>query len=99
MLPIQAGVLLASIMIAVIRVVLAHSGGEGAASQELTKIIVRTIFASALFGVAITAGTTIADSVRLRSEEHTSELQSLMRTSYAVCYLNNQTIRLINFTT
>ena len=65
MLPIQAGVLLASIMIAVIRVVLAHSGGEGAASQELTKIIVRTIFASALFGVAITAGTTIADSVSL----------------------------------
>src|SRR3546814_5911392 len=28
---------------------------------------------------------------RLRSEEHTSELQSLMRISYAVCCLNKQT--------
>lgn len=65
MLPIQAGMLIASIMIAVIRVVLAHSGGEGAASQELTKIIVRTVFAASLFGVAVAAGTTIADSFSL----------------------------------
>src|SRR3546814_8772482 len=28
-----------------------------------------------------------------RSEEHTSELQSLMRSSYAVCCLNKQTRR------
>src|SRR3546814_8615494 len=31
-------------------------------------------------------------SVRCRSEEHTSELQSLMRTSYAVTCLTNKTL-------
>src|SRR3546814_6613593 len=31
-----------------------------------------------------------ADDVRLRSEEHTSELQSLMRTSYAVFCLKKK---------
>src|SRR3546814_2595106 len=34
------------------------------------------------------------DSYPMRSEEHTSELQSLMRTSYAVfCWKTNNTIR------
>src|SRR3546814_10202071 len=35
----------------------------------------------------------------LRSEEHTSELQSLMRISYAVFCLNKQTQRLIHQST
>src|SRR3546814_1548625 len=34
------------------------------------------------------------DGVAIRSEEHTSELQSLMRISYAVFCLKNQSIRL-----
>src|SRR3546814_4686095 len=34
------------------------------------------------------AGDDVADKVKIRSEEHTSELQSLMRTSYAVFGLN-----------
>src|SRR3546814_8397972 len=37
------------------------------------------------------AGTSFAQD-RGRSEEHTSELQSLMRISYAVFYLNKHTI-------
>src|SRR3546814_1109160 len=32
-----------------------------------------------------------ADHAKARSEEHTSELQSLMRTSYAVCCVNKKT--------
>src|SRR3546814_9790813 len=32
-----------------------------------------------------------ADAARLRSEEHTSDIQSLMRISYAVFLLNNKT--------
>src|SRR3546814_5199507 len=35
---------------------------------------------------------------RRRSEEHTSELQSLMRTSYAVFCMKTQTKQLINIT-
>src|SRR3546814_2801753 len=35
----------------------------------------------------------IADRVEFRSEEHTSELQSLMRISYAVFCLKKKTIR------
>src|SRR3546814_2335912 len=44
------------------------------------------------FGVQppdVSLGTLIADGTR-RSEEHTSELQSLMRTSYAVFCLKNK---------
>src|SRR3546814_1551831 len=35
---------------------------------------------------------------RQRSEEHTSELQSLMRISYAVFCLNKKTLQLIKYT-
>src|SRR3546814_6236263 len=35
---------------------------------------------------------------RIRSEEHTSELQSLMRISYAVFCLNKKTMKLMNMT-
>src|SRR3546814_7157381 len=49
----------------------------------------------ALIGLAVTGGTLNLFSqigiVMLRSEEHTSELQSLMRTSYAVFCLKKQT--------
>src|SRR3546814_5583010 len=38
-------------------------------------------------------------SAATRSEEHTSELQSLMRTSYAVFCLKNKITQLINLTT
>src|SRR3546814_8931775 len=45
------------------------------------------LFADGIDGGSIAAGgdiTLFADSIALRSEEHTSELQSLMRNSYAV---------------
>src|SRR3546814_7442967 len=45
------------------------------------------LFADGIDGGSIAAGgdiTLFADSIALRSEEHTSELQSLMRISYAV---------------
>src|SRR3546814_6360597 len=41
----------------------------------------------------------LADVVAIRSEEHTSELQSLMRISYAVFCLKKKTQRLIQCTT
>src|SRR3546814_10784898 len=40
-----------------------------------------------------TVGLTLAQEIEMRSEEHTSELQSLMRTSYAVFCLKNKTQR------
>src|SRR3546814_8665378 len=42
-------------------------------------------------GVLVRAGHTEASVDIARSEEHTSELQSLMRNSYAVFCLNNKT--------
>src|SRR3546814_2282476 len=42
-------------------------------------------------GQRITLGTIEQVMARHRSEEHTSELQSLMRTSYAVCCLKKKT--------
>src|SRR3546814_6459873 len=47
-----------------------------------------------LEGLASEAGA--QDTGAFRSEEHTSELQSLMRTSYAVFCLNNKTRQLHN---
>src|SRR3546814_8828862 len=41
-------------------------------------------------GVAVIEGAILALFLPLRSEEHTSELQSLMRISYAVFCLTNQ---------
>src|SRR3546814_8717225 len=38
------------------------------------------------------AGAPVVDAHRVRSEEHTSELQSLMRISYAVSYLQKKTM-------
>src|SRR3546814_7916541 len=41
---------------------------------------------------ALKSGIAIPDNLsRIRSEEHTSELQSLMRISYAVSFLNKKT--------
>src|SRR3546814_5747133 len=45
----------------------------------------------ARMGTAAPSGLTPASCVRVRSEEHTSELQSLMRTSYAVFCLKKTT--------
>src|SRR3546814_5284642 len=42
------------------------------------------------------AGTYAPPAVQLRSEEHTSELQSLMRISYAVFCLQKKTYRIIS---
>src|SRR3546814_8344025 len=47
------------------------------------------IGASALF--AATSGSSVATAATVSSEEHTSELQSLMRISYAVFCLKKQT--------
>src|SRR3546814_8055858 len=45
-------------------------------------------------GIVSQPRTAVADdSSALRSEEHPSELQSLMRTSYAVFFLNKKNIR------
>src|SRR3546814_5768530 len=49
-----------------------------------------SIFGSALFGMI--SGSSVANTVTVgRSEEHTSELQSLMRSSYAVFCLKQTT--------
>src|SRR3546814_6597355 len=46
--------------------------------------------------VALTLEPLLRPSLRPRSEEHTSELQSLMRISYAVFCLNNKTTHIEN---
>src|SRR3546814_3116546 len=51
----------------------------------------RTIGKGQLLGDDLDAGARLADISRRRSEEHTSELQSLMRISYAVFCLKKQT--------
>src|SRR3546814_8199723 len=45
---------------------------------------------NAIDGVVCSTGTLTADAYVLRSEEHTSELQSLMRISYAAFCLKNK---------
>src|SRR3546814_7166313 len=56
---------------------------SGAISQV---IVIAGLFIAWLAGVSSFAGTPALG----RSEEHTSELQSIMRTSYAVFCLNNK---------
>src|SRR3546814_2772703 len=51
--------------------------------------IARSILAMLVAPVSVIA-TRISASIRLRSEEHTSELQSLMRISYAVFCLKKK---------
>src|SRR3546814_8290526 len=52
----------------------------------LSKLLLRELFVACLFEIIV-----IAAGLRARSEEHTSELQSLMRISYAVFFLNKKT--------
>src|SRR3546814_6385633 len=53
-------------------------------------------FGSTAASVALCAGVSRAASLRQRSEEHTSELQSLMRISYAVFCLKKKKQETIN---
>src|SRR3546814_1358534 len=55
-------------------------GGKGANLAEMASI-----------GLPVPPGLTISTEMCIRSEEHTSELQSLMRISYAVFCLKKQT--------
>src|SRR3546814_5462007 len=56
--------------------------------------------ATALFGIFVgAAGVGVLASVLDRSEEHTSELQSLMRISYAVFCLKKKNTNTYHFTT
>src|SRR3546814_3294938 len=50
-----------------------------------------TVAATASIGGTITAGQGLSLTPKFRSEEHTSELQSLMRISYAVFCLKKKT--------
>src|SRR3546814_7602752 len=74
-----------------------HGGNRGAGHRHPTSrfrdVLVgrrenRVQAAAVVFATAITAGR----RTPARSEEHTSELQSLMRTSYAVYCLHKNTI-------
>src|SRR3546814_3919200 len=49
--------------------------------------------------MAFIQGRARAETMRARSEEHTSELQSLMRTSYAVFCLKKKKINILHFLT
>src|SRR3546814_8040004 len=63
--------------------VMSRKDSSSAPGAERTDAIwVRKAVAAS--GVSTLASTAVCRSLSLRSEEHTSELQSLMRTSYAV---------------
>src|SRR3546814_9216097 len=57
------------------------------------KLFSTVAFIKASGGCSAPSGPTDAEAMKGRSEEHTSELQSLMRISYAVFCLNKQTRR------
>src|SRR3546814_4709881 len=59
-----------------------HRGGD---------IMRKTVLATAAAGLLADTTTSVAVSADFRSEEHTSELQSLMRISYAVFCLQKKT--------
>src|SRR3546814_2507241 len=59
-----------------------HHGGDDAAAAALV---------GGIIGLGIGAAIASSDNDRYRSEEHTSELQSLMRISYAVFCLKKKT--------
>src|SRR3546814_2676259 len=64
------------------------------AHDVLLLLAVRTGFANHLAGLAVLTLVALAQlvvTVTMRSEEHTSELQSLMRISYAVFCLKKKT--------
>src|SRR3546814_2325652 len=71
------------IAIVLITVGLAVALAFGLGSRELVSQILAGIYVRELYEVG--------QRVRLRSEEHTSELQSLMRISYAVFCLKKKT--------
>src|SRR3546814_5076877 len=79
-----------------LRRVLSDCSNSRARRQEMTTDAVRpTVVATMGEGVWGAAGTSAAEMMRtpgstMRSEEHTSELQSLMRISYAVFCLNKK---------
>src|SRR3546814_2464019 len=64
------------------------------ATLNLNGDYVSDALAAQVGGIGIAPGANLSDSVAMfeRSEEHTSELQSLMRTSYSVFGLKNKTL-------
>src|SRR3546814_8934060 len=81
-------------------VVIEHGGGSGAAypiaRDVMTFLFDREKAMAALEGFEAGWGGTIEERMARRSEEHTSELQSLMRTSYAVFCLQKKNITIIS---
>src|SRR3546814_10586076 len=63
---------------------LAHVAGSLNAVVAEGNFVGRLFFEGAGAGDGPTASAVVADLIDIRSEEHTSELQSLMRISYAV---------------
>src|SRR3546814_2002758 len=54
------------------------------------RVVMLTSFVAYALGNTVGLGVLTGGAVRMRSEEHTSELQSLMRISYAVFCLKNK---------
>src|SRR3546814_4847534 len=77
----------AGVKVAHVPFIISYAGapGEGLRSFGITRIIGRDCYPHVAKGKA----DRFTNATR-RSEEHTSELQSLMRTSYAVFCLNNK---------
>src|SRR3546814_3420351 len=64
---------------------------QRAVVEQLRHAAVGELVATRVGGVAM--GDAVGEGVRERSEEHTSELQSLMRISYAVFCLKKKNIK------
>src|SRR3546814_3265043 len=65
-------------------------GGLGGVLRVAVHVVVDPALQPALHVVAFLERSDLVADDALRSEEHTSELQSLMRTSYAVFCLNKK---------
>src|SRR3546814_6697765 len=75
-------------MLAIVAVLLAPSSRNGAATSQAPNATLTNRRARATSAVAMMA--TVITSAPTSSEEHTSELQSLMRSSNAVCCLKQK---------
>src|SRR3546814_10298570 len=76
----------------------AAGGREGALLRVRPKAMTVAVILAGLFPILIGTGTgsEVMSRIAVRSEEHTSELQSLMRISYAVFCLKKKKCRKSN---
>src|SRR3546814_6095964 len=75
---------------------LRYPGGKGRLTQVVADIMESNDLIGGHYAEPYAGGASVALSLLMRSEEHTSELQSLMRISYAVFCLKKKNRKFTN---